>query len=202
MSTAAIEGYEAAAVDLIPRYESIATDVVLGPILDALPKLPCRVLDVGAGAGRNPAWFASQGHRVTACEPVDAFREAAASRYADTGIRWLKDMLPDLGAAMALGETYDFVLLSAVWQHIDPSKRAPSMATLAGLMAKDATLAMSVRHGPGAAGRPVFASSDDETQALAHACGLTTRFVRHSGSVQAANKAAGVTWSWMIFDAA
>lgn len=202
MSTAAIQGYEAAAAELIPRYESIPTDTVLGPILDILPVSPCRVLDVGAGAGRNPAWFAAQGHAVTACEPVAAFRTSAAHQYGDAGIRWLEDRLPNLEETMALGETYDFVLLSAVWQHIETAKRAAAMGTLATLMAETATLAMSVRHGPGAAGRPVFDSTDEETQSLAHECGLTTRLVRHTASIQAANKAAGVTWSWMVFEPA
>ncbi|GAA6156818.1 MAG: class I SAM-dependent methyltransferase [Alphaproteobacteria bacterium] len=201
MSIEVIEGYEASAAELIPRYESIPTDTVLGPILDALPGTPCRVLDVGAGAGRNPAWFAEQGHAVTACEPVDAFREAASHKYADAGIRWLDAALPGLEAAVSLGETYDFVLLSAVWQHIELPRRAAAMATLRSVMAHKATLAMSVRHGPGAAGRPVFGGTDKETQALAHDCGLTVRFTRHTASIQAANKAAGVTWSWMVFDA-
>lgn len=201
MSIEVIEGYEAAAAELIPRFESIPTDSVLGPILDVLPKSPCRVLDVGAGAGRNPAWFAAQGHAVTACEPVEAFRQAAAQTYADAGIRWLDAALPGLDAAVSLGEPYDFVLLSAVWQHIETATRAAAMATLRSLMAPQATLAMSVRHGPGAASRAVFGGTDAETQALAHDRGLTLRFTRHTESVQAGNKAAGVTWSWMVFDA-
>lgn len=201
MSTEAIEGYRDAAPDLIERYESIPADVVLGPVLHLLPKAPCKVLDVGAGTGRNPAWFASQGHHVTACEPVDAFRAAAEARYDDLDIRWLNDMLPDLSGAKSLAETFDFILLSAVWQHVEIADRAQAFSSLVSLMSPRAMLIMSVRHGPGAAGRPVYLAPDEETLALADQHGLSLQFQEQTESIQAANKAAGVTWSWMAFTA-
>ncbi|MEO0962555.1 MAG: methyltransferase, partial [Pseudomonadota bacterium] len=118
MSTEPIRGYAADAADLIPRYEALPTETVLGAVLDILPARPCRVLDVGAGSGRNPAWFAAQGHDVTACEPVDAFRLHAAEQYRSSSVRWLNDTLPALDAAKSAGEPYDFVLLSGVWHHV------------------------------------------------------------------------------------
>ncbi len=201
MPNAVIDGYEAAAAELIPRFEAIPTDVLLKPVSHLLPTIPCRVLDVGAGTGRNPAWFASNGHRVTASEPVRAFRKAAAASYPDTGIRWLDDTLPQLQTTRDLGEAFDFVLLSAVWQHVETLDRAAAMGSLAGLMAPGAMLIMSVRHGPGAPDRPVYASSDTETQDLASQYGLALTFIRRTESIQAANRAAGVAWSWMAFKA-
>jgi len=201
MSSASIQGYEDAAAELIPRFEALAPEAVFSPVLDCFPASPCRVLDVGAGSGRNPAWLAAQGHRVTACEPVAAFRDAAAARYAELGIRWLADRLPMLDATRKLGESFDFVLLSGVWQHVEVDDRHAAMGTLATLMAPGARLIMSVRHGPGAPGRPVYGVTDDETIALAERHGLALGGLRHAPSIQAANKAAGVTWSWIAFEA-
>jgi SAM-dependent methyltransferase len=201
MTTEAIEGYRQAAPELIDRYEALAADVVLEPVLHLFPKTPCRVLDVGAGTGRNPAWFALQGHRVTACEPVEAFREAGKHRHPDQDVRWVDDALPHLDAVKSLADSFDLVLLSAVWQHVDLPDRQLAMDSLRSLMAPDGTLIMSVRHGPGAPGRPVYEAADAETEALADGCGLKLVFRRQTESIQAANKAAGVTWSWMAFAA-
>lgn len=199
MANAVIEGYAAAANELIPRYDALAAETVLGPVLHLVPAAPCRVLDVGTGTGRNAAWFAAQGHRVTACEPVGAFRLSAAERYGTGTVGWLDDTLPTLEATKSLGETYDFVLLSAVWQHLEAADRPVAMAALADLMAPQGILVMSVRHGPGAPGRPVYPTSDDEVLKTARAHGLAQTFMAHTESVGAANKAAGVTWSWIAF---
>lgn len=202
MANAVIDGYAAAADKLIPRYDALAAETVLGPVLHLMPVAPCRVLDVGAGTGRNSAWFAELGHRVTACEPVEAFRLSAAEQYGARPVRWLDDTLPMLEATKSLGETYDFVLLSAVWQHVSGTERPVAMASLVELMAPGATLIMSVRHGPGADGRPVYPTSDDEVLDAAQTCHLKLDFITHTASIQAANKAAGVTWSWMAFSQA
>lgn len=202
MANAVIEGYAAAAEELIPRYDALLAETVLGPVLHLIPDEPCRVLDVGAGTGRNASWLAAKGHYVTACEPVNAFRQSAAERYGTSGIRWIEDVLPSLRATKSLAETYDFVLLSAVWQHVTVADRPAAMASLTDLMAPEAMLVMSVRHGPGAQGRPVYPTSDDEVLRMARACGLEQCFMAHTGSVQAANRAAGVTWSWMAFSPA
>lgn len=199
MANAVIEGYAAAADELIPRYEALAAETVLAPILHLIPAAPGRVLDVGAGTGRNAAWLAARGHQVTGCEPVDAFRLSAANRHAASGVRWINDTLPDLTVTRSLGDIYDFVLLSAVWQHMEPADHPVALAALADLMAPGATLVMSVRHGPGAPGRPVYPTSDKEVLGTALACGLEQVFLAHTGSVQAVNAAAGVTWSWMGF---
>ncbi|MGD1934489.1 MAG: class I SAM-dependent methyltransferase [Candidatus Phaeomarinobacter sp.] len=199
MANPVIDGYAADAVEIIPRYEALPTETVLGAVLHLIPTSPCRVLDVGAGTGRNPAWFAAQGHRVTACEPVDAFRLNAVDQYRKSNIRWLDDTLPGLAATKSVGEFYDFILLSGVWHHVSPQERAPSMASLAHLMAPGAGLIISVRHGRSAPNRPSYDPSDEEVERLAIAAGLEQTFLKQTEAIQAANRAAGVTWTWFAF---
>lgn len=197
----AIAGYQSAAPELIERYEALSAEEVLEPVLPFFPSRAGRVLDVGAGTGRNAAWFAGQGHSVVACEPVEAFRKYGSARYSDHIIQWVDDALPGLDSITAAGFSFDLVLLSAVWQHVAPGDRRPAMACLGSLLGAGGSLVMSVRHGPGAAGRPVFESDDEETVSMARANGLAVVSLTQTESIQARNKAAGVTWSWMVFGA-
>jgi protein-L-isoaspartate O-methyltransferase len=41
------------------------------------------VLDVGAGSGRDAAWFAARGHDVVAVEPTSAMRSEGQHRHPD-----------------------------------------------------------------------------------------------------------------------
>lgn len=197
----AIAGYQSAAPELIERYEALSAEEVLEPVLPFFPSRAGRVLDVGAGTGRNAAWFAGQGHRVVACEPVEAFRKYGSARYSDHTIQWVDDALPGLDAITAAGFSFNLVLLSAVWQHVAPGDRPPAMACLGSVLRAGGSLVMSVRHGPGAAGRPVFESDDEETVIMARANGLAVVSLTQTESIQARNRAAGVTWSWMVFGA-
>lgn len=64
-----VSGYDAEARDLAPDYESVSFETVHGDMLDLLPEAPSNVLDVGAGTGRDSAWFAANGYSVVAVEP-------------------------------------------------------------------------------------------------------------------------------------
>jgi hypothetical protein len=177
---AVLEGYQAEAEDLIPRFEALPSAEILAPVARLLPQL------------------AAQGHRVLAVEPVRGLREAGEALHPD--VEWLDDALPELRRVRALGRTFDRVHLTAVWQHLPPEERVPALATLAGLVAPRGLLILSVRHGPGAPGRPVFAASADEVVRLAEAERLVLVLRETAESVQAANRAAGVTWTWLAFE--
>ena len=96
----------------------------------ALPFLPARpglMLDIGAGSGRDAAWFAAQGWEVVAAEPAAALRQDAARRHPSPQIRWVDDRLPALAAVHRLGLGFDLVWLSGVWMHIPPADRPRAM---------------------------------------------------------------------------
>lgn len=195
-----LDGYAAAATpELIERYEAFDPAVLYAPVLDLLPCAPCRVADIGTGTGRDAAWFAGQGHRVVAVEPVRALRAAGMARHGDAAITWLDDALPALAATRGHG-LFDLVTLNGVWQHIDEAARALAMPVLAAILAPGGRLVLALRHGPGAAGRPAFPISEDATMAAAHGVGLVLLRRRETESHQAANRALGVRWTWMVFE--
>jgi predicted RNA methylase len=72
------EGYRRNAEELIKRFEEISSADVLAPVIPFLGNLPARVIDIGAGTGRDAAWLAALGYSVVAVEPGDAKPPAAA----------------------------------------------------------------------------------------------------------------------------
>lgn len=193
------EGYAQAAQWLIPRYESIGFDEKYRAVMYLLPLAPGAVLDIGAGTGVDAAWLAQQGHEVVAVEPLTAFREAGRALHPAQNIEWVDDSLPLLARVADRRECFDLVLLSAVWQHLAPDERSTAMTVMLPLLKPGAILVMSVRHGPAPEGRRSFDVSIDETIAVAGAEGGRLLLAAQLPSVQALNREAGVTWSWLVF---
>jgi SAM-dependent methyltransferase len=203
MTTARIDGtqgYDQDVEAFFARADSIAFAEKYAPVLSLLPGAPSRILDIGAGSGRDAADFAAQGHTVLAVEPTPVLLAGAIARHAHPAIAWLEDGLPDLAAVRARGETFDLILLSAVWMHLDSDQRRRAMPNVAALLAEDGMLILSLRHGPVPLGRRMFDVSAAETIDLAQAAGLGLRLNKAQGSIQAANRLAGVTWTILAFE--
>lgn len=164
------QGYEQEAQELLKRYELMRFEDAHQARLDLLPPPCIRVLDIGAGTGRDAAWFTARGDQVTAIEPTRAMREGAMALHPAPSIRWIDDSLPALESVR--GETFDLVWMSAVWMHFDHDERARMMHVVAPLVAPGGALMISLRHGPVPPGRRMFDVSAAETQALASAAGL------------------------------
>ncbi len=193
------EGYAEEAEDLFKRYESISGAETHKAVLHLIPAAPARILDVGAGTGRDAAWLASLGHRITAVEPTDAMRLPAAKLHPSPLIEWLDDSLPELALLRGRGEAFDLILLSAVWMHFDRDQRRQAMATLAALLRSGGMLILRVRHGAVPPGRRMFEIPDDETVELAQLQGLHVVLNLRVESVLAANRDAGVSWTHLAF---
>jgi SAM-dependent methyltransferase len=131
------EGYAEEAEELFRRYESIPAADAHRAVLHLIPTAASRVLEIGSGTGRDAAWFASQGHRVVAVEPTDAMRIPAMALHPSPAIEWLDDSLPDLALLRSRGQSFDVVLLSAVWMHLDAQQRRRAMPNLAALVRAD-----------------------------------------------------------------
>jgi SAM-dependent methyltransferase len=194
------DGYAVDAPGLIPRFEAIASADVLAPVIDLLPARPCHILDIGAGTGRDAAWLAGRGHRITAVEPVDALRRAGTALHPSPDISWIDDRLPALADVRRRDEKYGLILLVAVWQHLRPEQHAQAISTLAALAAPDGRLILSLRHGPGSPARPCFPARPERIVAAAERAGLSLVRRRTAPSVQQKNREAGVTWTWLCFD--
>lgn len=190
------EGYAAEAETLLHAYEQVIFAEVHAAILDLIPPAPADILELGAGTGRDAAYLAALGHRVTAVEPTDALRQGARRLHPDPAIRWSDDSLPALAS---LTGAYDLILLTAVWMHLDASERAQAMPRLASLLRPGAALILSLRHGPVPPGRRMFAVGADETASLAATAGLTEIRRLTQSPVLPRNIAEGITWTRLAF---
>jgi SAM-dependent methyltransferase len=104
-----------------------------------------RVLDVGAGPGRETAALLAAGYDAWAIEPTAAFRELACERYPQLRGRIVAGTLPDgLPPLETLGGPFDGLLCSAVLQHLPQEDLAPAAATIASLLTADARALISI----------------------------------------------------------
>ncbi|CCD84820.1 conserved protein of unknown function [Bradyrhizobium sp. ORS 285] len=193
------EGYAAEADSLFVRYESIPSEQAHAAVLHLLPKAPARVLDIGAGTGRDAAWFASLGHRVVAVEPTDALRLRAMQLHASPAITWIDDSLPELAVLASRAEPFDLVMMTAVFMHLDEPQRRRALPNIAARLAPGGLLIMTLRHGPVPPGRRMFEIDAETVIAPARQLGLSLELNRHGSSLAAENRAAGVTWTTLAF---
>ncbi|MET4700925.1 SAM-dependent methyltransferase [Constrictibacter sp. MBR-5] len=192
-----LAGYAAAATpELIARYEAVDCRTLYAAVLDLLPEMPVRVADIGAGTGRDAAWFARQGHQVLAVEPVRELREAGMALHRASDVAWLDDALPALERTQRRGP-FGLVTLCGVWQHIDDAARGVATTALGRMVADGGLLVLSLRHGPGAPGRPVFPISPRYTVEAAVRSGFAPLREVEVGSLQPGNRAAEVRWTWL-----
>lgn len=188
------DGYSESAPTLIERYESIEFEQLHRPVLHFFPAVPSRVLDVGAGTGRDAAALARRGHRVTAVEPTAQLRAFGQSSHPPS-IRWIDDMLPGLPRVRALGEAFDLVLLTAVWMHLDGTEQQEAMGTIAALLAPAGRISMTLRHGPVPEGRRMFDVSGAQVAALASTFGLESQHEANTGDMLGR---ADVSWTFLV----
>ena len=166
----ALTFYEAHAVNLADTYESVPRSLAHPAVSLYLNRLPSnaqlRVLDVGAGSGRDAAWFSSLGHSVIAVEPSSAMRRIARSIHPDDGIIWRSDSLPELDTLMAEQQRYDLILLSAVWMHVLPQDRPEALRNLVSLLEPNGIIFVTLRLGPSDTERGLYAVTSEEIERL------------------------------------
>ncbi|UWM50070.1 class I SAM-dependent methyltransferase [Streptomyces carpaticus] len=194
MELAGQEEYRVRAGELARAYEGVRFEDVHRDVVAFLPGAGARVLDVGAGSGRDAAALAGRGYRVAAVEPTDALREVARRLHPEPGIEWVDSALPEVGGVSG---PFALVLLSAVWMHLDQAERGVGMARLAELVEPAGRVVITLRHGPPPAGRRMFEVSGDETVALAAEHGLVPV---HRGSHPDRMGRAEVSWTVLVFE--
>jgi len=197
MRASGTEGYAEEAEALLVQYESLAFERVQSWSLPLFPPPPRRILEIGAGTGRDAAGFAALGHSVVAAEPTSELRTRAAELHPSPAIEWVDDSLPDLAVIMARGETFDVVMMTAVWMHLDEAQRRRAMPNIAALMRPGGIATMTLRHGPVPPGRRMFAVTADETIELARQAGLDVVF--NTYAPEGIQKRPGVSWTRLAF---
>ena len=194
------EGYAQQAEALVGRYDGLSFAAVHKDVLRLIPPSPSRVLDIGAGTGRDAAALAAMGHQIVAVEPVAEFRIRAAALHPSPHIEWLDDHLPELAQLTARGDRFDLILLSAVWMHLDEEQRQRAMPRVASLLLSAGVMVLSLRHGPVPPARRMFDVSADETIQLASKEGL--RLELRLDNQPAVLRTEGVSWTRLAFSKA
>ncbi|MBQ5962933.1 bifunctional 2-polyprenyl-6-hydroxyphenol methylase/3-demethylubiquinol 3-O-methyltransferase UbiG [Massilia sp. ZL223] len=190
-----IPHYDQNAEQLVSQYESLSFEHVHPALLDLLPPPGATILDVGAGSGRDAAWFAAKGYDVVAVEPSEAMRALARLRHPSPRIHWVADSLPDLAKVRRLGLTFDLILLSAVWMHVPPAARQRALRKLATLLSPNGRIAISLRIGPPDTDRAMYEVTLPELAAMAQQFGL--RLVRTDDSPDRLGRP-GISWTTAV----
>nr|NUR36590.1 methyltransferase domain-containing protein [Sphingomonas sp.] len=171
VSGVAVSFYNHRAAALIPAYGSVLFEQVHGAALPYLPALPARVLDVGAGSGRDAAALSALGFDVTAVEPASELRKAG--KLLAPRARWLSDKLPRLAILSRREERFAFVLCSAVLMSLKPRELEPSLAAMARLLLPYGVLAVTLRDPSASEARSgLYGHDDDKVRVAAAHAGL------------------------------
>src|SRR5262245_18979176 len=192
-----VDGYTDGIDDLVRKFESISFTGLHGPILHLVPKNPCRILDIGAGSGRDAAAFAAMGHRVAAVEPSAALRLRAAELHPSPQIEWIDDSLPGLATMAQRPEDFDLVMLTAVWMHLNEAERPQAMPRVASLLQNGGIAIFTLRHGPVPPGKRMYAVTAAETELLASDEGLNLKLKLEDQTGYSGRS--GVTWTALAF---
>ncbi|QYJ87840.1 class I SAM-dependent methyltransferase [Shewanella mesophila] len=131
-----------------------------------------KVLDVGAGNGRDAKYLAEQSTNrqmveVVAVEPALKLAKYGAIYTSGLNVNWIDDQLPRLNKLTIYRNGFNLILLSAVWMHIPAEARLSALQTLAKLLSPQGRIVISLRFGPNEDARVYYPVSAEEIEALA-----------------------------------
>lgn len=192
-----IQPYDDGFEDYAAGWEQVAFEAAHGAVLAHVPERPGLVFDIGAGSGRDAAWFADKGWSVVAVEPADRLRRHAQALHLSPRITWEADRLPGLEKLLKRGVLADLIWLSAVWMHVAPDDRRRAFRKLVTLLKPGGRLILSLRHGPLPFDRPMHVVTSDEVERLAIEHGLNVRAVVKSADAMGRPD---ITWTGMVLE--
>lgn len=190
-----IRPYNHEAQRLVDQYESKSFKIVHVHALPFIPTKQCTVLDIGAGSGRDAAWFAAHDHDVVAVEPAAEFRRIGRSIHTSDRITWLDDYLPHLDQVSALDRQFYLIWLSAIWMHLESEDRQESLSTLKRLLSPSGRIMISLRHGNPPENRKVLNVSLSELKTQSQSIGLHVIYSQITGDCF---RRGGVWWQTAI----
>lgn len=174
-STASVAYYDRHAVALADGYESIDFENAYPFLVDLFDQSSdsIQVLDIGSGTGRDAAWIAARGHSVVAVEPSTAMLQISRRLHGEPNISWVQDSLPLLDHEALKDHLFDVILVNAVWMHIAPEQRRPSLSRIRSLLMPSGQVFVSLRLGPSSAERGMYEVSSAEFVRDAQTAGFT-----------------------------
>lgn len=163
--------YSENASQLVKQYDSLEFENVHRSWKWCWPTRKARVLDVGAGSGRDVRWFFERGCFVVAVEPVSELLQLGSSN-SYSRIQWVDDSLPGLDKTKKLCYQYDLILLSAVWMHLDFTERREAIVVLSELLSENGKLVITLRHGQFSDSRNTYSLSVEQLDQLSETADL------------------------------
>ena len=161
------------------EYKQLYFSDVHRQFIKYLPKRKgAQVLDVGCGSGRDALSLAKRGYQVTAVDPSDELLDFARSSAPPATVTWGTDALPELKNLGA--RQFDFILVSAVWMHLAPHQREPSLRRLKALLSDNGYLAVTLRLGTPDISRSMYELNTEEFLTQAKATGFDVQYVSRS----------------------
>jgi SAM-dependent methyltransferase len=195
---AGTRGYAAATLSFIEATLAIDFGELHRNFVPLIPKIAGRVLDIGAGIGRDSSVLAEMGHSVVAVEPTEEFSIAGKQLYPSPAIEWLDDSLPELALLGNHPDQFDFILASGIWHHLGTEEQHRSIARVAQLLRPDGVFALTLRNGPAGAGSHIFPTNGRQLIKTAEDCGLATVLFLENQPSLMKNKAE-VFWTKLAF---
>ncbi|MCG9759931.1 MULTISPECIES: class I SAM-dependent methyltransferase [Pseudoalteromonas] len=133
--------------DIFNLYESLKTEDVHSSWISSINFDGKKVLDLGAGSGRDAAYLASKGTElVVAVDSSCEMLSLAKQKHGDKKIIWMNESLPDLSSldSVSLG-SFDFILCSAVLMFLDENAQVASLKTILRLLKKGGTAVVTIK---------------------------------------------------------
>ena len=192
----AIRWYSRNAHSTASRNENVAFESVHSKVMDLLPGKGSSILDVGAGSGRDAAWFYRNGYQVSAVEPSQELRRIAKTRHRNANIQWFDDRLPTLAKVLKSKLTFDLVWVNALWHHIPKNEQRQALRKLVSVLSPGGSVMVSLRRGDTPPHYPARIVTSGELEQLARDLGLITVRVQ---PCEDALKRENVSWDVLWF---
>lgn len=126
--------------EIAQRYDSVESEMLA--LLNRAFAKGMRVLDVGAGSGRDVALLLALGCDAYGVEPCAELREAAERQHPGLAGRLASNALPQLG--QPFGGQFDGVLCSAVLMHLEKAQMLDTALAFRSILKEDGKLLLSV----------------------------------------------------------
>lgn len=191
------ENYDANAEFYFNSYINLSFENIFSDVMAFLPMQGSKCLDIGAGSGRDAAALTKLGYEVTAVEPSDGMRSLAIKYHEGLPISWIKDSLPLLTTLTSNKESFDLILMSAVWMHLNNNDRLTALHTVNKLLSSQGIFILTLRLGAADPDRNIFEISLNEAIDKAVKSGFVVKYINPVKG-DSLNRAS-VKWQILVF---
>lgn len=190
-----IDFYNQKSEELFQQYQSLSFESFHASWLEKLELHHYKTaLDIGAGSGRDALALANLGLTVTAIEPAQSLK-AKAMELTGKKVNWLTDTLPEL--SLLKQNTYDLILVSAVWMHLTAEQQIKSLKRISALLNIEGVVIITLRHGSFDDNRKAF--QVNATQLIKDGSRFGLKLVQHDKSTDKLNRRE-IYWETIVFN--